>query len=75
MSISGNVQVLYSLGIWWSDKHFYLTILGVQPSSDVPLLTHASLQKAVEQLAHQVSTLQGLLLANDTEIKKICQKQ
>lgn len=34
---------------------------GVQPSSAAPLLTHASLVAAVEQLAHQFATLEAIL--------------
>ena len=49
-------------------------VAGVKASSSVPVLTHADLQKAVEQLARQIATLQGILATNDTEMKQLCQE-
>jgi len=48
----------------------------VKPSDpNVPVLTHASLVRAVEQLCHQLTTLQGLLRASEAELKQVCQEQ
>lgn len=51
------------------------TLAGVKPSSSIPVLTQSSLHKAVEQLAHQIAMLQGILKATDTEINQLSQEQ
>jgi len=47
----------------------------VQSSSAASLLTHASLQSAVEQLAHQITTMEALLAAHLGEQQQITSEQ
>lgn len=48
---------------------------GIWPSSTAPVLTHASLQGAVEQLAHQITTVEALLVAHLSEQQQITAEQ
>ena len=53
----------------------FLPSAGIQPTSAAPLLTHASLMGAVEQLAHQITTMEALLAAHLSEQQQITAEQ
>ena len=57
-----NVKML--LLLYRNPAHFYF-----------PVLTHASLQGAVEQLAHQITTMEALLAAHLSEQQQITAEQ
>ena len=44
-----------------------LCLAGVRVSGDVPLLTHGSLEMAVQQVAQQIASLEALLSALESE--------